>query len=206
MTERSTKSWQTIGGTQSFLYRVYDAFRRLLNRRLVKFLKRMALENGGISCEAGSGTAYGSSLLALRRGVTAVALDIDEEALIEAMGHRGRVLAVQGDVHSIPFRDETFDLVWSNSTFEHLEHQHRVIGEMSRVCKRNGCVFIGVPYSQGPLFFQKWIHTTGLGRWLGDVFSERQIEGSMRDAGLVPVRTIRYFLWVFVGSLARKPA
>ena len=116
-----------------------------------------------------------------------------------------RLPAIAGDVACLPFADDSFDLVWSSSTFEHLPRQEETLREMSRVTRRNGYVFIGVPYVQGPLGFQRWIANSSVGVWIGTVFDLPRLENMICAAGLKPCGSLTYFFRFFIGVLAVKP-
>ena len=57
------------------------------------------------------------------------------------------------DGKQMPFNDETFDLIWSNDTFEHLKHPAITVSELSRILKKDGIAIINIDlsdhYSQG---------------------------------------------------------
>jgi SAM-dependent methyltransferase len=202
-----TKSWQFLSGPGSLPYRLFDALRNGLNRRLTRWLRREGIPDGGKVLEAGSGPGFASSLLRSDPGVRlSVALDIDLEALREARRRDPRLPVVVGDLRNLPFRDGAFDLVWNSSTFEHLPQQDRVAGEMARCARPGGAVFIGVPYRCGPLYVQREIARSGAGVWLGTVYLRRQLEAFMTPWGLRPLKAMTYFLRFFIGVIARKEA
>lgn len=200
-------SWR-IGSSESPVNRVYDHLRRGLNRDLVTYLTVNGLHTVQHAriLEAGSGTAFASSLLRMHPAVElAAALDHDPRALTEGRSRDPQLTAVGGDLTRIPFAAETFDLVWNSSTLEHLPRPLDALTEMARITKRQGKVFVGVPYAAGPLGFQRWIANTSAGIWIGTVFNESQLAALMRLAGLEPQSTITYFFRFFIGVLARKP-
>lgn len=47
-----------------------------------------------------------------------------------------------GDAKCLPYEDSTFDLVYSNATFEHIRGVDEALSEMNRVVKPRGKVFI----------------------------------------------------------------
>lgn len=201
----TTKSWQFLGGPGSISYRLYDAVRTSLNRRLATYLaSKVFHHDGGRALEAGSGPAVASTLLGRRPGVYAVALDIDADVLREARKRDPTLPTVIGDVHALPFRSDVFDLVWSSSTLEHVETPGRALAEMRRVTAPGRFVFVGVPYRWGPLGFQPWIRRTAFGVWVGPVFSRAELMGEARRAALEPVGVITYFFRFFIGVLSRK--
>jgi ubiquinone/menaquinone biosynthesis C-methylase UbiE len=200
-------SWR-IGATTSPLNRLYDSLRRGVNRDLVNYFKQVALNEQRTYrvLEAGSGTAFATSLLAEYPNVRmASAIDHDVNALREGIARDSHLPAVAGDVEYLPFADGSFDLVWSSSTFEHLPHQQETLREMSRVTRHNGCVFVGVPYVHGPLGFQRWTAHSSVGVWIGTVFDLPHLERMLGEAGLKPCGSLTYFFRFFLGVLAVKP-
>jgi SAM-dependent methyltransferase len=53
---------------------------------------------------------------------------------------------VVGDAQELPFRSGVFDLVCCSSTLEHLHFPDRVIGEIRRVLRPGGQVFVETPF------------------------------------------------------------
>ena len=49
------------------------------------------------------------------------------------------------DAEDLPFENNTFDLVVSSHTIEHLHNQHKGISEQARVCKKDGLVGAIIP-------------------------------------------------------------
>lgn len=201
----ATKAWQ-LGSPETLVYRLFDGLRRRLNAKLVNYLTKAAVrESGKRVLEAGSGPAFASSMFACTPGVEmSIAVDIDHEALQLARLRDPSLSAVVADMCCLPFRDEIVDLAWNSSTVEHLPDPLCALKEMSRVTRKGGFVFVGVPYLYGPLGFQAWIPDTPAGLWIGTVFDERRLAGVLREAGLAPIDGIRYFFRFFIGLLARK--
>jgi SAM-dependent methyltransferase len=196
------------------LQRVYEWLRRRVNHRLVGYLAEQICPPPGPPeptirvLEAGSGTAFATSVFSAQRaGTECVCMDIDEEALREARNRDAGVLAVVGDLRRMPFADGTFLLVFNSSTVEHLEDPSLAVAEMRRVCARSGGrVFVGVPYRYGPLWFQPLIRATRLGVWLGPVFSRATLHRLLRGVGLRPIADRRYFGRFFLGTVAERGA
>ena len=61
--------------------------------------------------------------------------------------HGVAVEAMKGDGFSLPFRDESFDVVYSEGVIEHfpIDRASQMIREHARVCRRGGLVIISVP-------------------------------------------------------------
>lgn len=199
------RSWALPGGVTSVAYRIYDALRRRINRRLVSYLQARAIQsNPSVVLEAGSGPAYASSLLGRCPGVRSVALDCDPEALSLARQRDPQLAVVLGDLTALPFKPESFDVVWNSSTLEHLTDPDRALTEMARVTMRGGALFVGVPYRWGPLGFQPLLKRTALGVWLGSVWSGTELSCRLQRVQLQPRDRLVYGWQCFVGVLARK--
>jgi SAM-dependent methyltransferase len=67
-----------------------------------------------------------------------------------------------GDAHVLPFKDESFELLFSRSVFEHLQHPIVAVNEAYRVLKRN-CTFIGSIAFLEPFHGNSFYHPTHYG-------------------------------------------
>jgi SAM-dependent methyltransferase len=200
------KLWQ-LGSPGTLIYAFFDGLRKGLNAKLVNYLLTSAVPgNANLVLEAGSGPAFASSLLSRDSRVDlSVAVDLDLEALQEAKRRDDSLAAVCADLHCLPFREESVDLTWNSSTLEHLGHPDAALGEMRRVTRRGGSVFVGVPNLYGPLGFQRLIPETSVGVWIGTTFNRNELSNLMTRVGLNPLDCIFYFFRFFVGILAKKP-
>ena len=64
-----------------------------------------------------------------------------------------------GDVRVLPFRDASFDAVYSMGTIEHFDETAQAVDEISRVLKPGGRAIIGVPNRHDP-FLRPLLSTT----------------------------------------------
>ncbi len=201
------RSWHFLGGPGTWSYRFFDSRREKLNRRLIRILtRRIPLGESARVLEGGSGPGYASTCFARQPGVRlSIASDKDPAALSEARRRDKTLPVVAADLYRLPFRTGVFDLVWNSSTLEHLERIETAFGEMCRVTRRGGWVFVGVPYRFGPLGFQPLIRNSPLGKWLGPVFGRRDLVRLAETRGLAPHNSFTYFYGCFIGIIARKP-
>ncbi len=92
--------------------------------------------------EVGAGSGVDSSFLA-RLGVHVCAVDYATSSLIASKW--SEVDVQQADGERLPFRDESFDLVFSQGLIEHFKNPNKLISEKVRVTKRGGFIIIDVP-------------------------------------------------------------
>lgn len=91
------------------------------------------------------------------QGARAYGIDISEPTVAKAGeafavrpgGRRGLHGAI-ADVRDLPFRDDSFDAVYSMGTIEHFAETERAVAEMARVLKPGGCAIVGVPNRRDP--------------------------------------------------------
>ncbi len=55
---------------------------------------------------------------------------------------------VYGDIHHLPFRDDTFDIVHSQAVFEHVAHPFSAAQELIRVTRPGGLILTEVAFLQ----------------------------------------------------------
>jgi SAM-dependent methyltransferase len=83
------------------------------------------------------------------RGARAFGIDISEPTVMQARAaftfHSGPLRAAAADVRALPFRDASFDAIYSMGTIEHFDETEQAVKELARVLKPGGCAIIGVP-------------------------------------------------------------
>ena len=184
----------------------FKKMRGKMNRQLVDWFASHALSgSGAVVLEAGSGTADGASLIKGAPGVSlSVALDLNKENLRVARRRDPKLALVRGDLFRLPFKPGAFDLVWNNSTLEHIHEKRRVVCEMVRVTKSGGRIFVGLPYARGPLMIQPCIADTRLGKKIGRLCDEQSLTIDMEGTGVTVEKFTTFFYRAFLGCLARK--
>jgi ubiquinone/menaquinone biosynthesis C-methylase UbiE len=82
---------------------------------------------------------------ALDGSIRATGLDISDERVQEAKqrnSQNAQANFVRGDAQAMDFASNRFDLVYSRMLLEYLKDKEGAVGEMVRVCKRGGTVFL----------------------------------------------------------------
>jgi SAM-dependent methyltransferase len=91
---------------------------------------------------------------AARQGARAYGIDISAPTVIQAgAAFEGTPNGCHGavaDVRELPFRDASFDAIYSMGTIEHFEETERAVEEMARVLKPGGRAIVGVPNRYDP--------------------------------------------------------
>jgi len=64
---------------------------------------------------------------------------------LHALNHSGASAFVQGDAQALPFADQSFDIVVSCETIEHLPEVQTALREMWRVTRPGGKFFLTTP-------------------------------------------------------------
>ena len=110
--------------------------------------KRLRLVPPGPFLEAGCGLAKNSCLLA-REGVKVVGLDISMTAvksakqLFENEGQKGYFVC--SDMLHLPFKDNSFSLIYAGGAIEHFKDTLGAVRELRRCLKREGMLSATVP-------------------------------------------------------------
>ena len=130
---------------------------------------------------------------ASRQGARAYGIDISEPTVIQARaafdtaGARSLQGAV-GDVRELPFRDASFDAIYSMGTIEHFDETERAVEEMARVLKPGGRAIVGVPNRHDPFLrplLATALQAVGLyGYGYEKSYSRRALRQMLERAGL----------------------
>ena len=143
------------------LWRAVEA--RCIHSLLSKFiLKDPALDLG---CGDGK---FSSTIFS--RGIMNVGLDISKDDIIKAKKISVYEALIVGDAQTMPFRKESFRVVFSNCVIEHIPNVDKVLTEISKILKEDGVFIFTVPSERfGKYLFlhvllQK-IHLKKLAHW-----------------------------------------
>lgn len=133
-----------------------------LKRRARKIIKELNPRSGEKIIDLGCGTGYYLYLLSsLPIGLHLSGLDNDEKAMIEAkqLLRDKNIKFVVGDLHKMPFEDESFDKAVMSEVLEHVANDTLVLKEVFRILKQNGVLVISVPSIKYPFLWDpiNWI-------------------------------------------------
>jgi SAM-dependent methyltransferase len=132
---------------------------------------------------------------ASREGACTYGIDISEPTVIQARtafdsrpGARPGLQGAVGDVRDLPFRDASFDAIYSMGTIEHFDETERAVKEMARVLKPGGRAIVGVPNRYDPFLrplLATALQAVGLyGYGYEKSYSRRALRQMLERAGL----------------------
>jgi SAM-dependent methyltransferase len=153
--------------------------------RLVAFLLSRLDVKGMRVLEVGAGTGRDSLALA-KRGAHVVTIDYSDQSLRIIRDVAGAELGIVcGDALSLPFADDSFDIVFHQGLLEHFRQPLDLLRENRRVLRPGGHLLVDVP--------QRWHYYTlmkhalmAVNRWFAGwetEFSARELAGLVREAG-----------------------
>lgn len=167
---------------------------REATRGLAQQAAQAGLRPGMQVLDVGSGIGGPARTLGAEFSATVVGLDLTEAfchaatMLTTRVGLADRVSFQHGDALAMPFRDETFDVVWSQNTIMNIGDKPRLLTEMHRVLRPDGllvfeAIFAGpVPDPHFPVF------------WADDPSASSLIPSS-EFRGLLTTSGFRELLW-----------
>jgi glycosyltransferase involved in cell wall biosynthesis len=156
-----------------------------------------------IGCDGGLFT----SKITGKIGGPAVGIDIDRSHLAHAW-ETYSLTVLQADAHSLPFKDNTFDLVTCLEVLEHVPQPAKVIQEGYRCLKNSGQFIILVPHENW-LFKLIWFFwTASFGKtWEGkhvQHFDQKNLTALLEGKGLKVTEVVSFNLGMLIAVKAVK--
>lgn len=128
-----------------------------LKRRARRIIEETNPQMGEEIIDLGCGTGYYLYLLSnLLLNLKLTGFDNDKKALEEAkllLSNNESINFVMGDMHKMPFKDNSFDKTVASEVLEHVENDEQVLKEVYRILKPNGILVISVPSINYPFFW-----------------------------------------------------
>lgn len=114
---------------------------------LARYMNAKPYIKGKRVLDAACGEGYGSQLMHDWGAASIVGVDISDVAIEKAkkLFSNQHVKYLVHDVETLPFPDNSFDVVVSLETVEHLSNPEKFLKELHRVLKENGTAIISCP-------------------------------------------------------------
>jgi ubiquinone/menaquinone biosynthesis C-methylase UbiE len=171
-------------------------FRRYQQRRRLETVRELALRSwrgrrDARVADIGCGDGYGTSVILDGLGYSRfVGLDLSPEKLHSACRNIDACRAVLGDAEGLPFCDESFDVIFSLETLEHLIDPSAALREVHRVLRAGGMLLLSVPVRSGlNVVLSTWwtgLRRRGSFREHLQVFTVKSMVRLVHGAGLNP--------------------
>lgn len=173
-------------------------------KRFLESLSRCLPQKTNHPCralEVGCGTGIDSYILAQRMGCSGYGIDLSDEALnfAKKAGQSFSVSLYLGiaDILKLPFRDNSFDLVFSQGVLEHFSDDRAATAEQLRVLKPGGSLVINVPQRYTVYTIAKHYRIRS-GDWpwgYETEYSCRRLRKLGRHFGLREIEVLGYGYW-----------
>lgn len=171
-----------------------------LKRRAKRIIEEVDPKDREKIIDLGCGTGYYLFLLSnLPVLLELTGLDNDQKAIGEAkeLLPSKNIKFILGDLHRLPFKDQSFDKAVMSEVLEHVEGDVQVLKEVYRILKRGGTLVISVPSINFPFFWDpiNWVlqhfFNTHIkkgffsGLWSGHLrlYSLQELEKKFKKAG-----------------------
>jgi ubiquinone/menaquinone biosynthesis C-methylase UbiE len=110
-----------------------------------RYVYALPFVEGKTVLDIACGTGYGIGLIQTKATFVA-GVDVDTEAALEAVNECAKNAAViLGNGLDLPFPGESFDLITSFETLEHLHERSAFLKELQRVLRPNGLLLLSTP-------------------------------------------------------------
>ena len=175
------KHWDDFWAASSELKDVYGTDERIL-RNLARYVDL----TGQTVLEVGAGTGRDTDKIASHKAV-AYALDYSEQSLTlmkRTVQHPVRIVC--GDAFKLPFKNESFDVVFHQGLLEHFLNPGDMLDEHIRVLKKGGTLLVDVPQRYHYYTVLKHI-LIFFGKWFAGwetQFSVAQLRGLIEARGM----------------------
>ncbi|MGG0814138.1 rhamnan synthesis F family protein [Paenibacillus alvei] len=165
----------------------------------------MHIVEGKKILDAACGEGYGSALLA-GASESVVGIDISDESIKWASEkyQLDNLKYMKANITSLPFEDESFDVVVSFETIEHVDElsQHLFLKEVKRVLRKDGIFIVSTPdkeiYTDIPKFENQFhvkeFYVEEFEEFLGKYFKNVDMynQGEEKITAIAPVKKVPY--------------
>jgi len=186
--------WEGETGGDSGIQKIISKFRKHFDNEYLKRIITLKPSPNGKILEVGCGTAQCTHKLS-EKGYNSFAMDYSPQARIFWNQEAAHFLIADG--FHIPFKSDSFELVWNAGVLEHFTDPQPMLKEMIRVCKPDGMVFIIVPYVLNIL--------APLRIWGEErTFTKKMLKGLLKDLDEVGVKVLYTCGGILINGWGRK--
>ena len=190
-------------------WKTFEQVAHVYRRKPWSIIYRVLEDNIRLFGDIGSGPGHNTlAILETLEKSRGVVVDISFNMVLQAIrkvsrkGIRWRLLAVEGDMTNLPFRDNSFDLLIYIASLHHIPNRDlrlKSLREAYRVLRNKGKLLVTV-WARYQLYFIPRILTNLVKKILGDVNSVGDIYVPWRYHG---IRLRRYYYLYTLGELRK---
>ena len=158
------------------------------------------------------GSGRGGFLIDIaRRGGQAIGLELNDayikETIEKARQETLKIEVIKGVAEQLPFADSSFDFINFALVVEHIENPELAVKEMSRVLKRGGLAYMGVPNRFGfwdphfNLYLVNWLPRSWCNFFITIFGTHKDYSG---PAGRQNLKDMHYFTFGGIKRLLNK--
>lgn len=167
---------------------VYDDSRdgRFVKVMYKEIVKRAVELRPGAVLDLGCGNGNILAQLAAGTDAALYGLDLSENMIREAAKRLGDKVSLNiGDAKSLPYAEDSFDLVICNASFHHYPEPEIVLDEVKRVLKKGGVFLLGDPTA--PFWYLKFLNWSLQKGDSGDfkIYGKREIRKLLEGRGFL---------------------
>jgi SAM-dependent methyltransferase len=111
--------------------------------------------------DAGCGSGFFSKFF-LEKGCEVFALDYSKQALLMTRRLDQKINLIEASVFNTPFKNETFDFIFSDGLLEHYKNPEKILLEFKRIVKTGGIILTFVPNKYSYWIFFKPLKLRGI--------------------------------------------
>lgn len=127
-------------------------------RHLIRFKKILSLLPKEKTSFLDAAIGHGIFSFKLKKnGYNPIGIDIDLKAVFYVK--KKNINSIAGDIENLPFKENSFSLILSSETLEHIEDYKKGLYEFNRILKKNGFLIVSVPLNKK--FWSYWDEWAG---------------------------------------------
>jgi ubiquinone/menaquinone biosynthesis C-methylase UbiE len=193
---------------------VPGVYGKIAVEHLHRYASTVDLVKGKRVLDIASGEGYGSNLLA-KYADEIIGVDISEEAISHACStyKKSNLKFKQGSVLEIPFLENSFDVVVSFETLEHVLDHEKTMSEVKRILKPDGILIISTPeksiysdqvsysnpFHEKELYEQEFRDLIKRYFNFNQIFFQKYVRGSLMVSSELPKDPFKFFTGNFQG-------
>jgi len=209
----TAEEWDKVWSSGSLFNKFLNKARYYFSIKLFEKVFKEYVNKKSDLLEVGCGSST-TSLFLSPKICSFTGVDISEEALSLSRKNAKRLNVknarfIKGDCFKLPFKDNQFDIVWSQGLIEHFDNDQGILKEKIRVCKKGGIIITSVPAYWS--YHKVWYILTRpkfLRRfwpWTDQTFyTKKRLNSLIKHENVAILKIFNYFLFGVIIQVLKK--